>query len=40
MLYGRRLQRLDDNRLVKQITAKKKECGGVSTSWRVSVNCC
>ena len=30
VLYGRRLQRLDDNRLVKQITAKKKECGGVS----------
>ena len=30
VLYGRRLQRLDDNRLVKQITAEMKECGGVS----------
>ena len=31
VLYGRRLQRLDDNRLVKQIiTAKMKEHGGVS----------
>ena len=25
MLYGRRLQRLDDNRLAKQITAKMKK---------------
>ena len=30
VLYGRRLQRLDDSRLAKRITAKMKECGGVS----------
>jgi len=29
VLYGRRLQRFDDSRLAKQITAKMKECGGL-----------
>ena len=41
MLYERSLQRLDDNRLVKQITEKMKVLGGEgeckqSTSWKIT----
>ena len=30
MLYGRRLERLDDSRLVKVIARKMEECGRIS----------
>ena len=33
MLYGRRVERLDDSRLFKMITKKMQDCG--SASWQL-----